>query len=119
MDGTEFECCETIEGRWTRARAPPVSSRLLAILGGAGVFAVIDGALGCTLHGCSLFPSAVSLGAGAGFAGGFLGTARAESRCGGGLREWGDTMTAGKGVCEAAGCSSSMRASCRKGCSRM
>jgi len=115
VDGTELECCETMDGRWTRAMAP-ASSRLLAIFGAGAPFDVIVGALDCTLHSDSLFPSAVSFGAGADL-GCFLGRRRAESRCGGGLREWGDTMTAGRGVCEAAGCSSSMRASCRNGCS--
>jgi hypothetical protein len=115
VEGTEFECCETIDGRWTRANVP-ASSRLLPMFG-VTPFDVMAGALDCTLHLDSLFPSAMSFGAGAGFTGGFLDTVRAESRCGGGLREWGDTMTAGRGVCEAAGCSSSMRASCRNGCS--
>lgn len=80
-------------------------------------FDVIVGALVCTLRCVSLFPSAVPFGGCAGFVGGFFDTERVESRVGGGLVEWGDTMTAGQGVCEAAGCSSSMRASCRNGCS--
>lgn len=118
VEGTEFECCETIEGRWARV-CVPASSRLLAMFGtctGTGTpFGVIVGVLGCTLRCDSLCPSAIVFGAVADFVGGFLDTMRAESRWGGGLREWGDTMTAG--VCEAGGCSSSMRESCRNGCS--
>jgi hypothetical protein len=80
VDGTEFECCETIDGRCGRATAPPASSRLLAIVTTGAPFDVIVGALDCTLHCDSLFPSAVSFGAAADFAGGFLDTSRAESR---------------------------------------
>lgn len=116
VEGTEFECCETSEGRcgWARA-CVPASSRLLPVPGTP--FDVIVGALVGTLRFVSLFPSAVSVRAGAGFDGGFLVARRAESRWDGGLREWGDTITAGKGVWAADWCSSSMRASCRKGCS--
>jgi hypothetical protein len=87
------------------------------MIGTGRPFGVIVGALECTLRGVSLFPSAVPFDPWAGFVGGFFDTGRVESRVGGGLVEWGDTMTAGQGVCEAAGCSSSMRASCRNGCS--
>jgi hypothetical protein len=79
VDGTEFECCETMDGRWTRATAP-ASSRLLPIFGTGAPFDVIVGALDCTLQNDSLFPSAISFGAGADFAGSFLGRRRAESR---------------------------------------
>lgn len=87
VEGTEFECCETSEGRcccWTRAWAPG-SSCLLHMSGTP--FDVIVGALVSTLRFGSLFPSAVSLCVGAGLDGGFLGAARAASRRGGGLRE--------------------------------
>lgn len=114
VEGTEFECCETMDGRCMRVW-DAASSRLLAMFGTP--FDVIVGALVGTLRCVSLFPSVVTLCAWAVFAGGFFETGRAESRCGGGLREWGDTITAGKGVCEADWCSSSMRESCRNGCS--
>ena len=83
------------------------SSRLLAILGRP--FDVIVGALVSTLRFVSFFPSVVSVCAWAVFAGGFLETEQAESRCGGGLREWGDTITAGREVCATDGCSGSTR----------
>jgi hypothetical protein len=79
----------------------PASSRLgvaIFVVCGCGKpfgVAVIVDVLDCTLHCDSFFPSAVSFCA-ALFVG-FLGNARAESRWGGGLSEWGDTMTAGKG----------------------
>lgn len=44
VDGTEFECCETTEGRWLRKKVDPFcSSRLPPIIGAP--FDVIDGAL--------------------------------------------------------------------------
>ena len=98
VEGTELECCETIEGRWLRV-CGAASSRLLAVFGTP--FAVIVGALVGTLRCGSLCPSVVSGRACAVFAEGFLGAVRPESRCGGGLSECGDTITAGKGVCEA------------------
>ena len=114
VEGTELECCETMDGRWARVWAP-ASSRLLDIFGRR--FDVIVGALVGTLRCVALFPSVVLLCAWAVLTGGFLERVRPESRWGGGLSEWGDTITAGKGVCEADGCTSSIRASCRKGCS--
>lgn len=61
-------------------------------------FDVIVGALVGTLRFVFLFPSVESVCAWAAFAEGFLVTGRTESRCGGGLREWGDTITAGRWV---------------------
>jgi hypothetical protein len=98
VEGTEFECCETMDGRCMRA-CVGTSSRLLAMFGTP--FDVIVGALVGTLRCVSLFPSVESVYAWAVFTGGFLVRVRTESRCGGGLREWGDTITAGKGGCEA------------------
>lgn len=115
VEGTEFECCETMEGRWAR-RGGAASSRLVAMVFGMPFGVMVD-VLGGTLRGVLCFPSVVACCAGPGFAEAFVETGCAESRDGGGLSEWGDTMTAGTGVCEAAGCSSSMRARCRNGCS--
>lgn len=152
VEGTELECCETIDGRCMRANwgcvcvwicvCEPVLVVLLVpvlvpasrCLLGPVLFAleplplggvIVVGALDCTLHCLPLCPSAELLGAtglvcveGVG-----VGAARVGSRWGGGLSEWGDTMTAGNGSdsdSEAGGwCTSSMRASCRYGWSRM
>lgn len=129
VEGTELEWCETIEGRWLRvgkggsvcgggaaaAAAAAASWWLVAMLD--ALEDVTVGALLGTLHFVSLCPSVVSVCACAVLTGGFLERVRPESRWGGGLSEWGDTITAGKGVWETDWWTSSMRASCRKGCS--
>lgn len=58
VEGTEFECCETMDGRCMRVWVA-ASSRLLPIFGTP--FDVIVGALVGTLRCVSLFPSVVSL----------------------------------------------------------
>lgn len=107
VEGTELEWCETIDGRCGRACAcacvsvregGAACSRLLAMFGAP--FDVTVGVQLGTLRFVSLCPSVVSLGACAVLTGGFLEWVRPESRWGGGLSEWGDTITAGKGVCE-------------------
>jgi hypothetical protein len=112
VEGTEFECCETMDGRWMRGVCVPASSRLLPIFGTP--FDVIVGALVGTLRRVSLCPSVVTVSACAALTGGFFEGVRPDSRCGGALSEWGDTIRAGTGVCEA---EASMRESCRNGCS--
>lgn len=57
VEGTELECCETMDGRCGRAWGA-ASSGLLAMFGTP--FDVIVGALEGTLRGVFLFPSVVS-----------------------------------------------------------
>jgi hypothetical protein len=59
VEGTEFECCETMDGRWMRVVCVPASSRLLPIFGTP--CDVIVGALVGTLRSVSLCPSVVAV----------------------------------------------------------